>query len=80
MLSYELGKIFEQIASFLQELSMCVFVSMRKWKHTVCGGGCATAAACRDLMLMRSVMGENREREGNRLGLHWQAHFPYALQ
>lgn len=45
--------------------------------HTVCGGGCSTAAAAaastRGLMLMRSVMGENREREGNRLGLHWQA-------
>ncbi len=33
-----------------------------------------------DLMLMRSVMGVNREREGNRLGLHWQADSPYALQ
>lgn len=50
---------------------MCVFQSVRKRVHTVCGGGRATASG--DLMLMRSVMGENREREGNRLGLHWQA-------
>lgn len=52
---------------------------MRKKEHTVCGGGRA-AAASGDLMLMRSVMGVNREREGNRLGLHWQADSPYALQ
>ena len=48
-------------------------------EHTVCGGGRA-AAASGDLMLMRSVMGVNREREGNRSGLHWQASSPYALQ
>lgn len=47
---------------------------------TVCGGGRATDAASGDLMLMRSVMGVNRERERNRLGLHWRAHSPYALQ
>lgn len=47
---------------------------------TVCGGGRAAAAASGDLMLMRSVMGANREREQNRFGLHWQAHSPYALQ
>lgn len=57
-----------------------VFVRTRKGVYTVCGGGRAAAAASGDLLLMRSVMGENREREGNRLGLHWQAHSPYALQ
>jgi len=57
-----------------------VFACVRKRERTVCGGGRAAAAACGDLMLMRSVMGGNREREGNRLGLHWQAHSPYALQ
>lgn len=56
---------------------MCV--SVRKKEHTVCGGRRA-AAASGDLMLMRSVMGVNREREGNRLGLHWQADSLYALQ
>lgn len=54
-------------------------MSVRKKEHTVCGGGRA-AAASGDLMLMRSVMGVNREREGNRLGLHWQSDSPYALQ
>lgn len=44
------------------------------------GGGFAAAAAGRDLMLMRSVMGVNMEREGNRLGLHRRHHSPYALQ
>lgn len=48
--------------------------------YCICGGGHAAAAASGGLMLMRSVMGVNREREGNRLGLHWQAHSPYALQ
>lgn len=47
--------------------------------HIVCGGE-RVAAASGDLMLMRSVMGENREREGNRLGLHWRADSPCALQ
>lgn len=49
-----------------------VCASVRKRERTVCGGGRA-AAASGDLMLMRSVMGVNREREGNRLGLHRQA-------
>lgn len=58
---------------------MCVRICEKR-KHTVCGGGRAAATASGDLMLMRSVMGVNREREGNRLGLHWQAHSGYALQ
>lgn len=36
-----------------------------------CMGGGRAAAASGDLMLMRSVIGVNRKREGNRLGLHW---------
>lgn len=31
-------------------------------------------------MLMRSVMAVNKEREGNGLGIYWQAHSPCALQ
>lgn len=56
---------------------MCVFVHLRVRGCILYVGG-GRAAACGDLMLMRSVMGLNREREGNRLGLHWQA--PLSLR
>lgn len=62
---------------------VCFCAHKRDGAYCICGGGgasAAAAAACGDLMLMRSVMEVNREREGNRLGLHWQAHSPYALQ
>lgn len=52
---------------------VCLFVcvSQRERCGILYGGGGREAAATGDLMLMRSVMGANREREGNRLGLHW---------
>lgn len=66
----------------MRRVCVCVCIHKRDNAHCICGGGCAAAAAapCGDLMLMRSVMGVNREREGNRLGLHWKAHSPCALQ
>lgn len=57
---------------------MCVCIHEAEGGYCMWGEGAAAASG--DLMLMRSVMGVNREREVNRLGLHWQAHSPHALQ